>query len=356
MNHNVKTAAVSDVTRVLAILNSIYPLSSALRAEAYSSMVAFELEKDDVLLEEGGICQYVYFITKGALRAYSNHKGKTITTYISIENEFVSSISGLHGVKPSKEGIVAVEPTSLIAIHSDILQAMFLKYFELNFIFRVFMEEYYRHAQERAYIIRLGDVKERYLYFVETKPGYVERLPLEHVASFLDMKPNTLLRIIKEFKMLSVKDQETELRGKLLHIYMHENEPYKDKMITLGTLAKALDTSAHKLSALLNNYYHLNFVDFINTYRINCIKEQMSVPGNLQNFTIEALAQNAGFSSRSSFYNAFKKAVGMSPVMYAQSIKFESQDVKRVASPIRNPKNDMALTVANFPLSVAPSA
>lgn len=313
-----KKAKEEDIVAVLNLLGSVYPLSKELIIEAHACAVAFDIEANEVLVEEGRICDYVYFITKGALMAYSYHKEKKITTYISVEREFVSSISGLYGKSPSLEAIIAVEPTSLLAIHTDILQQMFHKYFELNFIFRVFMEQYYKDAQQRAHIIRLGDFKERYLYVKEHKPGFIERLPLEHIASFLDMKPKTLLRIIKEAEVVAHQDDKNEHIAKELHVLMLEREAYKMKDVNLKTVAETIGTTSHKLSSLLNNYYQLSFVDFINSYRISSIKEQMAIPGNLQNYTIEALAKNAGFSSRSSFYNAFKKNVGMSPVEYTR--------------------------------------
>lgn len=318
-NLSYQTALATDVSVLLALLEPIYPLSEELRAEAFKSMLSLKLEKNMVLLKEGDLCDYVYFIIEGALMAFSDHEGEKITTYISVEKDFVSSISGLHGIRPSKETIIAIEPTSVIAVHNKVLQQMFEKYFELNYIFRVFMEEYYRDAQDRAHIIRLGNVKERYLYFAKTKPGFIGRIPLDHIASFLNMKPNTLSRIIKQFKVRSNEDEQTEQELNALCIYMHEQQAYKSRTISLGSLAAAIGTSPHKLSSLLNNHYKLNFVDFINSYRVNFIKDQIAVEGNLQNYTIEALAYNAGFASRSSFYKAFKKFVGTSPALYAQA-------------------------------------
>ena len=70
---------------------------------------------------------------------------------------------------------------------------------------------------------------------------------------------------------------------------------------------------------MLNSYLNKSFIDYINQYRINWIKESLRNPEIVQNFTLEALAYSAGFSSRSAFYNAFKKLVGMSPVEYTKN-------------------------------------
>ncbi|WP_205943444.1 helix-turn-helix domain-containing protein [Pedobacter polaris] len=298
----------------------MYPISELLKDEISQHLVSFQVKKDEVLVEENGYCHYMYFILKGALMGRTVYNKKKIVTYMSIENEFVSSISGLYGTNVSKEEISAIEDCSLIAIHNDVLKRLFLTQFDLNFLFRVMIEKYYTDAQERTHIVRVGSAKERFLYFTQTKPGYMERLPLEHIASLLDMKPFTLIKIKKQYASKFFKDRETEELCIAIEKCMVENQLFKDKEISLYSLAKHLNFSTHKLSALLNNQFEQKFMDFVNFYRINYIKEQIAIPGSLQYYTIETLANNAGFSSRSAFYNAFNKVVGMSPVDYSKSL------------------------------------
>ncbi|WP_315817925.1 Crp/Fnr family transcriptional regulator [Paraflavitalea speifideaquila] len=154
-----------NIEKVIGLLNAVYPVSEGLRNEVFTHVVPLNLKKGAILLNEGDTCQYMYFIIKGALRAQTTHKGKKITTYISVENQFVSSISGMHGQRPTKEGIIAAEPTSLIALPNKILLALFENYFDFNYIFRVLVEKYYQDAQERSHIIRVGNARERYQYF-----------------------------------------------------------------------------------------------------------------------------------------------------------------------------------------------
>ncbi len=307
-----------DIDYVIQVLNYVYPISDSLRKEIEQNTVAFYFKKGEILVEENEFCNYMYFIIKGALMGRTTYKGKKIVTYMSVENEFVSSISGLYGKSISKEEISAIEDSSLIAIHNDVLQRLFVSYFDLNFLFRVMIEQYYMDAQERTHIVRVGSAKERYLYFTQTKPGYMERLPHEYIASLLDMKPLTLIKIKKQYSLSLKKDKETEELCKYIENYMIENEVFKDKNLSLNSLSNFLNLSTHQLSSLLNNQFQQKFMDFVNTYRVNHIKAQIVQPHILRNYTIETLANNAGFSSRSAFYNAFKKAVGMSPIEYAK--------------------------------------
>lgn len=315
-----KKAPKEDVTYILGILGTIYPISKELTAAFYDKTVSFKVKRGAVLLQEGERCQYMYFIRKGAMMGQTIHQQKQIVTYISIDNEFVSSISGLHGVVPSQEAIIAVEDSELIAMHNDDLQELFSKHFDMNYLFRVMVEQYYRDAQERTHIIRVGNAKQRYLYFVNTKPGYIERLPLHLVASMLDMKLQTLLRVQKQHQLSLQKDREMEDWCARIENYIITEAAFKTSDLSLEKVANALSTSTHKLSAIFNNVYKMTFADFVNKQRIKCIKVQMADADAMRNFTIEALAKQTGFASRSAFYNAFKKIVGVNPVSYRNTI------------------------------------
>jgi len=315
-----KKAPKEDVAYILGMLGSIYPISKELADAFYEKTVSLKVKKDTVLLKEGERCQYMYFIKRGAMMGQTIHQQKEIVTYISIDNEFVSSISGLHGVTPSQEAIIAVEDSELIAMHNNDLQELFSKYFDMNYLFRVMVEQYYRDAQERTHIIRVGNAKQRYLYFVNTKPGYIERLPLHLVASMLDMKLQTLLRVQKQHQLSLQKDRETEEWCAKIENYIIKQEAFKAADLSLEKVALTLSSSTHKLSAIFNNVYKMTFADFVNKQRIKSIQKQMIDREAMRNFTIEALAKQTGFASRSAFYNAFKKIVGVNPAEYRSSL------------------------------------
>ncbi|WP_300602256.1 helix-turn-helix domain-containing protein [Niabella sp.] len=315
-----KRAAKADVDYLLGMLGVIYPISQELSLAFYKKTKSLNIKQGTVLLQEGECCRYIYFIKRGALMGQTTHQQKNIVTYISIDNEFVSSISGLHGMEPSREAIVAVEDAELLAMHNDDLQALFLAHFDMNFLFRVMIEQYYRDAQERAHIVRVGNMKERYLYFLKTKPGHLERLPLHLVASMLDMKPATLFKLQKQHRLSLQKSQETERWCREIENYIIAQEAFKDAGLSLVQVAGKLSVSPHQLSALFNNIYGLSFVDFVNRQRVLHIQQQMAAKDAMHHYTIEALARNCGFASRSAFYNAFKKITGTSPARYRNSL------------------------------------
>ena len=101
-----------------------------------------------------------------------------------------------------------------------------------------------------------------------------------------------------------------ELKSKL-EVFMQEEKPFLDQDLSILKLAKDLKTNTKYLSYIINTEYKQNFINFINEFRINDVKEHLL--SNKMNYTIEALAQNSGFKSKSSFNNAFKKVLGKTP-------------------------------------------
>lgn len=95
---------------------------------------------------------------------------------------------------------------------------------------------------------------------------------------------------------------------------------YTNTDINLRALAIELNIKEKELSRLINTYANTNFYHFINAYRVNEFKNLLQSSKAEQLSTL-GLAQEAGFSSKSTFYTAFKKLEGMTPKQYELSLK-----------------------------------
>lgn len=102
--------------------------------------------------------------------------------------------------------------------------------------------------------------------------------------------------------------------------FINETQIFRKNGLTLSELASQLDVPTHKLSDLFNNHYQLNFNTYINNLRIIYIKERLD-SGLWKQLTLEAIAIDAGFSSRNTFFVAFKKSTGKTPSTYLQDLK-----------------------------------
>ena len=86
----------------------------------------------------------------------------------------------------------------------------------------------------------------------------------------------------------------------------------------MTTLSEKTGLSNSYLSQIINQKDGRNFFDFVNEYRINEVMERMDDP-DYDHYTILAIAQDAGFKSKSTFNAFFKKSTGKTPSVYRKT-------------------------------------
>ncbi len=85
--------------------------------------------------------------------------------------------------------------------------------------------------------------------------------------------------------------------------------------LNLSLVADKLNSNRSYISVMVNKVYGMSFNDYINKLRIeeSC---QKIINNTNPNFTIDHLYSEVGFSGKSTFYNAFKKYVGVTPAVF----------------------------------------
>lgn len=105
-----------------------------------------------------------------------------------------------------------------------------------------------------------------------------------------------------------------DLHEKLL-LLMQTEKPYLEPKLSLGQLADKLGITSNNLSQVINQCEEKNFYDFVNGYRVNEFIALASSPEN-RNMNLLGIAFDAGFNSKSSFNQVFKKSTGKTPREY----------------------------------------
>ena len=118
----------------------------------------------------------------------------------------------------------------------------------------------------------------------------------------------------------SIKTEQDIRKFTQIKEKIRERELFINPKLNLRSLAKDLDVKEKELSRLINACGNINFYQLINEFRIDKFKQLLESPKASQ-FTLLGLAIKSGFSSKSTFYTAFKKLEGMSPKQYEKSIK-----------------------------------
>lgn len=89
-----------------------------------------------------------------------------------------------------------------------------------------------------------------------------------------------------------------------------DHQLYKKQNLKVKELADELGIQPHVLSQILNDNLQLSFTSFINQLRIREVKKMLTSETRL---TIEAIGEEAGFGSKTTFFKVFRAEVGMTP-------------------------------------------
>ncbi|WP_157972963.1 helix-turn-helix domain-containing protein [Aureibaculum luteum] len=107
--------------------------------------------------------------------------------------------------------------------------------------------------------------------------------------------------------------------------YINNTKKFTDAKLSLESLAEELKISTSFLSSIINKGNKTSFTDYINDYRVNQAKELLK-DVEYANYKILSIGLESGFNSKSTFYSAFKKHTGITPVQYKKSVlNFDEQ-------------------------------
>ncbi len=90
---------------------------------------------------------------------------------------------------------------------------------------------------------------------------------------------------------------------------------FKQADFSLAELSRRTGINQSYLSQSINSQLNLNFTDYINGFRVSLAKELLQQPA-YNKYTVEAVAFEVGFNSKSSYYRAFRKHSGVTPAEF----------------------------------------
>lgn len=153
------------------------------------------IKSGDFFLQQGKIAKNIAFIESGLLRLFYLHDGKEVTNCFCRENTISASYKSFITQQESDMSIQAIEESKLILLSYKSLQKLFKE--------NLFWQQVGRLAAENEFIISeshnrfLKDLSatERYLHVLDKDKELIQRVPLNYLATYLQIAPETLSRI-----------------------------------------------------------------------------------------------------------------------------------------------------------------
>jgi CRP-like cAMP-binding protein len=165
-------------------------------SELKQCLVIKQFKKNEIILHQGEVCNFVGFINKGLLRShYDDDSGKEITTKFFFENCLFTYVEGFMDNSPSNKTFAAMEETEVLVLKKQHLYSLFEKIPNLEKMFGVILLEDLKSIMTTEEEKRNESPQTRYLSFQKQFPIAFNRIPLKYLASFLGIEPQSLSRI-----------------------------------------------------------------------------------------------------------------------------------------------------------------
>lgn len=147
-----------------------------------------------IITRPGDIEDCLNFIISGLVRKYYVKDGGEVNTQISHEGHIIHAQESFHSRMPSEYFVETLEPTIFISISYNDLEQIYSSDIRLERLGRrVITHTMVQKDRWQMQMIKLTP-RERFLAFVERHPDLLQRVPQKHLASFLNIQPETFSR------------------------------------------------------------------------------------------------------------------------------------------------------------------
>ena len=116
-----------------------------------------------------------------------------------------------------------------------------------------------------------------------------------------------------------IKKDTSNIHFQKLEVLMQNKHAYLDSNLSRETIANQIGISPGYLSKIVKGTTNNNFSEYVNSYRVDAIKKMIKNP-EFNKYSLLAIGYESGFTSKTGYYNAFKKHTGMTPNTYKTKI------------------------------------
>ncbi len=160
---------------------------------------SFQLKKvckKDYYLRAGDVCRSKAYLNKGCARHFVvDEKGHERILFFSFEDWWLGDFESYYSGNPGTNFIQMLEDSELLVISKENFEKAELKIPKLKQWYTSKMLRSAIATRNRIEEMKTTSAEERYLMLLEKHPAIFQRIPLQYIASYLNIEPQSLSRM-----------------------------------------------------------------------------------------------------------------------------------------------------------------
>lgn len=176
-------------------LDKYYVLSDLDWLQITKKIVVRNFSKGVIILKKGKIEHYVSFVNKGIVRSVLHHKEKEKTVDFFFSNEYMCSWASFYKEEVSLYDFEAFNDVELFSISRNDIIEIEKQNSELIAVSKGIIGDFLLKKTEKIESLLFKTPEERYLEIYEKEPKLIQLIPLQYLASYIGISPQSLSRI-----------------------------------------------------------------------------------------------------------------------------------------------------------------
>jgi len=156
------------------------------------------IRKKDYYLKEGSISKAKAYVKKGCTRTFViDENTKEHILFFAFEDWWLADFESYHSGNPGKQYVQALEDLELLVISKQDFAKMEKEIPKMRLWYDVKQRKMNVAMINRLTEVKSGTPEERYRKLLDKHPEIMQRVPLQYIASYLDIEPPSLSRLRK---------------------------------------------------------------------------------------------------------------------------------------------------------------
>jgi len=175
---------------------SSFILLSAIDKEALAlNFKHTTIKRNDFLLKEGKVCDFIAFVNSGVIRHYHLKDGKEITCDVTLKNSFITDFKSFTQGIPSEYNFQILKNAELFIIKKRELLELYNNNKNIETLGRIMAEQVALRMIDTAMSLSSDKPQERVEKLIIQRPDLFQEVPQRYLANLLGISPESLSRI-----------------------------------------------------------------------------------------------------------------------------------------------------------------